>query len=465
MKKKLGKISGIAMICIMILTSFAPVSFAADKVEPELKTFGGTEYFFANGVAITIEAREDGSEGALIKWDGGEQNVGKNANVLGGMHDDATSVSTSITMNGGTVRNVIGGGLHKSNCSSTNIVINGGNMVAVQGGGASSLTKDCGCSNASWYNGNAKDSPCQVENANVTINGGSVSSLVFGGGEGISCTKNSSLTINDGSLGSAWVTAGGSNGYTGSAKLSIKGGDLNVVQSVNRGSMDSAEIEVTGGTIKDLYLGGETGDSNVTGSISNIKTTIDGGKIGTLSPGKSNNTEIVMKDNENVNLDFKQGEITNVDENIKVDVCTHEGNIEFKVEKVATCTEDGLKVGICKICGERVTEKVIPKLGHKWNKGEVIKEATYTEKGEIKYTCLNDPTHTKIEYIPMLVKPDDKPVVAPDKNTGNDNKNSATGNTKVTSNPKTGDSGMLPYILISLVSLGGFGFVLKKKFI
>lgn len=440
MKKTLGKISGVILICMMILSLSSTVSLAADKVEPELKTFGGTEYFFANGATITIESRKDGSEGALIKWDGGEQNVGKNSNILGGMHDDATPVSTSITMNGGTVRNVIGGGLHKSNCSSTDVVINGGNLVSVQGGGASSLTKDCGCSNASWYNGDAKNSPCQVENANVTINGGSVSSLVFGGGEGISCTKNASLTINGGSLKSAWVTAGGSNCYTGSAKLSIKGGELNVVQSINRGSMDSAEIEVTGGTIKDLYLGGETGDSSVTGTISNIKTTIDGGKIETLSPGKSNNTEIDMKDNEDVNLDYIQGEITNVSKNIKVDVCSHDGNIEFKVEKPATCTEDGLKSGVCKICGEKV-EKVISKLGHKWDKGKVIKKATYTEQGEIKYTCLNDPTHTKIEYIPLLVKSDDT-VNSPYKNTEKDNqhmdKNTVTDNTKVTLNPKTG---------------------------
>ena len=65
----------------------------------------------------------------------------------------------------------------------------------------------------------------------------------------------------------------------------------------------------------------------------------------------------------------------------------------------------------------------------------------------------------------MLVKPDDNP----DKNTGNDNqntnKNVSTDNTKVTSNPKTGDTCMFPYILIFLASLGGVGFVLKKKFI
>ena len=43
---------------------------------------------------------------------------------------------------------------------------------------------------------------------------------------------------------------------------------------------------------------------------------------------------------------------------------------------------------------------VIPATGHDWDEGEVLKEATKYWEGKIKYTCKNDPSHTKTEVIP-----------------------------------------------------------------
>lgn len=243
--------------------------------EPELKTFGGVEYFFANGTPITIVERTDGIAGANIVWNGGSQLVKSNANVFGGMHDNATSVDTSITMYGGTVRNIFGGGLHLSNTNTANIVINGGQVGGINGGGASSLTHDCGCANATpWYSGNPTNSPCKTKTAKVTINGGKIEyigagyGLVFGGGEGISNTENASLTINGGDLSTAYVTAAGSNGNTTTASLTIVGGTIKVVQGVNRGTMNNLELNALHGNIERLYIGGETEDKDVTGTIS-----------------------------------------------------------------------------------------------------------------------------------------------------------------------------------------------------
>lgn len=255
---------------------FALVGTVNAATEPKVEVIDGKEYFFANGTPITIEERTDGVAGAKISWTGGTVDLKSNANVFGGMHNDNAEVNTSITMNGGTLNNVIGGGLHLSKTNSSKIVINGGTVTSVQGGGASSLTKKCGCTNATWYAGNPKNSPCQTNNASVIINGGKILSLVFGGGEGISNTESATVTINNGDLSSAWVTAGGSNGNTTTANLNISGGKLNVVQGVNRGTIDSIHLNIDGGKIKNLYVCGETDDSSVTGTINNMrKSTVE----------------------------------------------------------------------------------------------------------------------------------------------------------------------------------------------
>ena len=58
-----------------------------------------------------------------------------------------------------------------------------------------------------------------------------------------------------------------------------------------------------------------------------------------------------------------------------------------KVErKEPTCTEPGLKEGVCSVCGEKATEE-IPALGHSFGEWTVVKEATETEEGLKERTC------------------------------------------------------------------------------
>jgi len=306
MKKSLKLfILGFAFFCFAILLMNTQVSAASSANSGEPMYYNGTlvagkEYFFANGVEITIEAPTTG-EGAVIKWEGGSRQVGKEAYIFGGMHDDNTEVSTKITMNGGTVKNIFGGGLHLSNTKESNVIINGGIVTSVMGGGASSLTNACGCVNGTtWHAGDGKTSPCKTETANVTIDGGTVKSTVFGGGEGISYTGTANLTINDGNLENAWVTGGGSNGHTETVNLMINGGTISVVQSVNRGTVDEATVVVFGGEIENLYAGGESPET-IPGDVVNayIKTKLRVGvagdaKVKNMQLGSNGNDDLVI---------------------------------------------------------------------------------------------------------------------------------------------------------------------------
>lgn len=91
----------------------------------------------------------------------------------------------------------------------------------------------------------------------------------------------------------------------------------------------------------------------------------------------------------------------------KYDVYPANGHSPIIIEGTApTCTEPGLSDGLyCPICDTTLEEQVVvPATGHTWDEGEVVKEATTTEEGEIKYTCIVC-GETKTEVIAKVVEP------------------------------------------------------------
>jgi len=162
MKKKI-------LFLVAAFALFVPSVLAA---EPTLED----KNFFANGTSITVTDRTDGVEGALIKWEGGEQLVPATINIFGGSHNsDEKITTTNITIEGGTMHNVFGGGLHKSSVGTATVTVNGGKFTGlVHGGGASSLS---GTTCHTWYEGTDKtQATTVVENATLIINGGEFSS-------------------------------------------------------------------------------------------------------------------------------------------------------------------------------------------------------------------------------------------------------------------------------------------------
>lgn len=344
-------------LALSLWTGAAALAAGDDLVTTE--TVNGVECVFANGTPIEIVAPDDGSEGALITWtqDGQPRSIkaSKNAQIFGGSHNSAQALaSTSITMKGGQVKNLIGGGLHKSTCTVTNVVMQGGTVEGITGGGASSLIKDS-CGN--WYAGDPASSPTQVGTAHVNVSGGTVKSLVFGGGEGISNTDTSKVVIDGGNMSGAWVTAAGSNGRTGSANITVNGGSIHVLQGINRGNVDSAKIDVpsdSAATIGSLYVGGESGDSNVTATAGALEANVMGGTIGKLEVGTSGGAEITEGSNVDVTLDYDPDNVTTAPAHTFGDWATI---------TQPTHTEKGERQRVCSICGFTEKEE-IPAASH-----------------------------------------------------------------------------------------------------
>ena len=183
----------------LLCAFFLPVAVLAK--EPEYVEEKG--HVFANGTPLTIEARTDDQEGALIKWDGGEILVPAATSVFGGSHNSDEAIETaSITMNGGTVKNIFGGGLHKSIVKKATVVMNNGTVTgSVMGGGAHHLKQTDDGDFIDSSVANAKDRTKAitiVDETTVTINGGIVEYAVWGGGESYSYTGRTTVSVNDG---------------------------------------------------------------------------------------------------------------------------------------------------------------------------------------------------------------------------------------------------------------------------
>lgn len=308
MKKKL-------LFLVAAFALFVPSVLAAEPNYDE-----SVKAFFANGTPVTVEARTDGQDGALIKWDGGEKAVPADTSVFGGSHEsDEKLATTSVTVNGGTLNNVFGGGLHKSSVGTSTVIINGGE-----------IEKD-----------------------------------VFGGGEGISYTKKASVTVAKSFTGNIrYLTLGGSNGYTDDATALLLGGKIKVLQSVNRGFMETAEITVNGAEIENAYASAE-GDNQKLGVNKKAVINIISGKVKNVAPGQRGTS------NENAadisEISYVEGTVVNEPTNFNEEKVTVNINLTLKSDEFAdtiqipkgtTFTDDELQKIIDEINNELKEDKM-----------------------------------------------------------------------------------------------------------
>lgn len=425
----------------MLLGMFLCMTGVSAKSTPTLETdhvLKNNKNFFANGTEITVDARKDGQKGATITWNGGSMDVDEKTHIFGGSHEsDEVLESTKITMNGGQVSNVIGGGLHKSHVKKATVIINGGTMTGVQGGGASSANwTDC---HRPWYAKADEFAINKVEEANVILNHGS-SSLVYGGSEGMGYTGTANLTINGGTWG--WVTSGGSNGYTKDATTTVTNGKITVLQTVNRGKMNAASVEVQGGTVENAYVTGETGDTGVTGKIMDVTMNIVGGNVKKLEAGRNNN-QVVTEATTGLttSVRYVEGTVEN-DSTTLPDAPVVSKKHKVEIEATNGTVEVTPSGNI--ITGTKVYLTVTAKEGYKLDKLVVT-----TKDG--KNVLVNDNT---------FVMPDSDVIVKATFTVVNENVKDET----IETNPNTHD-GIIGYIVLACAGLGLIGYTSKKVFV
>ena len=297
MKKYL--ISALALVmCVMFIPSV--------KAEAAKTPEKSGNFVFANGTPITIKEKDGGT---VVAWEGADADidVDENTTVFGGGHKETDGIdfdSTSITMESGKVKNIVGGGLHKSHIGSTFIFLKGGEVTGgIVGGGASSFSSDT----CSWYSGNKEGATTIVDDAFIMLAGGKAHSVF--GGEGISYTKKTEVNVNSGEF--EYVTAGGSNGFTDDAKVSLAGTGAKVgkLQTVNRGTVEGADVYIAGGTVDNLYIGGEDA-GDVTGTLNSVKVNIVDGEVKNLVPGKNKGTTLTQG-SVNMNVSIVEGTVGN----------------------------------------------------------------------------------------------------------------------------------------------------------
>ena len=222
--------------------------------------------------------------------------------IFGGSYNGNVK-NVNMTINDGTFRMVCGGGTLNADCETVNITVNGGTIESIEGGGHAYLSDAFNVGSAS----SGAESPNHVGTVTMDINGGTFTgseyALVYGGGQGYSAVDTVNMTIDNADMSTnTYVTAGGSNGYTGDATVTIgEGTTIAILQSGNRGTMKTAKTIVNGGTINNMYLGGDTTDDSVkvafTGTENPIlQATINGGTITNLQIGTNGGEEIAAGD-------------------------------------------------------------------------------------------------------------------------------------------------------------------------
>lgn len=251
--------------------------------------------------------------------------VSNSTEVYGGYLDNNTSTTTSITMNSGTIDTIIGGGrsasnpVVKSHVTNATITINGGTITwGLAAGGVMGTTAN----NASSLvdSGDPTKAINIVEKAVVTIGtnvnpnssvvAGGVPNIYGGGMSGLCHVGTTEINV----AGGYWngITAGGSNGHVGDATVNVTGGTFNNIHGNNNGNLNSFTLNMSDGKINSginpangalngLYAGADCGPAgsgsvlvcnSVAGSVGSATLNVTGGTIENVYIGYDSNGDI-----------------------------------------------------------------------------------------------------------------------------------------------------------------------------
>lgn len=301
------------LFCISLLC-FSSIVLAADTPMYDATFNNNQGAFFANGTPITITEGTT-TDTVLITWISDSLEVPSTTRIFGGGIAGTNYETSNVTLESGNVSFIYGGGFSTNSgdiatVETTNVVINGGSVTtSLYGGGLLYTT---------------------VNTSNVTINNGTVNSVLAGGASsstisGISYSTgtednpiasgtrvdNGNLTINGGVItDSAW---GGGQGYsyTGSTNVTINSGDLSsayLTAGGSNGYTGDSNVRINGGSI-DVY------QTTNRGIVESNKTLVTGGNINTFYVGGEDEVDVTGSISSAL-IEIVGGSITNLNSGI-----------------------------------------------------------------------------------------------------------------------------------------------------
>lgn len=284
-------------------------SYAAESPSYDSTYNNNQGAFFANGAPIVI-SEVDGN--TTITWDGGSQIVPNTVSVFGG-GNGSNYESSQITMENGIVQNLVAGGLgytadKSSTVTNANVIINGGTISnAVTGGG--------------YFNAKVNESNIQMNGGTaLTVQGGGMASGKIDGVNYSVGTKEDSenspnrteianVTISGGKVTYGVFGGGQGYSYTGTVNLTISDGDMSnsyVTAGGSNGYTGTANVKLTGGKIG-VY------QSVNRGTLDNATVRVAGSTIGKFYVGGETEDKSVTGVINKINTLLVSGSIESLD--------------------------------------------------------------------------------------------------------------------------------------------------------
>ena len=199
---------------------------------------------------------------------------------------------------------------------------------------------------------------------------------------------------------------------TPTGTMSVRGTVFRISVNKDTDDMVHTGIEVFDGKVQ-VDLKNENGEYN------GIGDTFEAGEAGAIIRDTESTEFVTGEDGTNTwEIDYKalpkdvaevlvgyidDGEELSIEKELLMDYTElTEHQMETRVVKEATCTEDGYKEEWCVVCNEIAEKVTIPATGHTMSEWEIIKNPTCVETGEKQKSCTVCKNHTEIEEIPAL---------------------------------------------------------------
>ncbi len=269
-----------------------PLTYIAYPAKTQVVVSGGTvSSVFGGGMSGAVSLTDVQITGGTVTsvYGGGSEGVVTSTNVTvdgsavvsgavygggyGGINGGDVSLSTAVTINGGTVASVYGGGYlgdvvgtGTSNPATTTVTVSGGTVSGNIFGGGYLQGATIGTSDS--FPGET----------NVIVSGGNVTNVYGGGGNDV-VFGDTNVTVSGGVANN--IYGGGLQGYVENVTITINGGSIN---SVNAKHYINGEKFLVVDLTSDLNFSGVLGTRNSDGTTDGI-TSFNSGNYNLISTG------------------------------------------------------------------------------------------------------------------------------------------------------------------------------------